>query len=140
VLEDRGSHLLVNNHKHKADILVPKKHVHDISRYESMSTKKSEVLEKPYKSDAQRKWAHTEKGTKALGGEAKVLSFKGAYGHKAGHPTAPAGVHKRPAPAIKPKTTIPPKGPLHVAGPIKVESHNKLVEHGYTPIYTKKKV
>jgi hypothetical protein len=34
--------------------------------------KKVEPLKKPYVSDAQRKWAHTEKGKKALGGEAKV--------------------------------------------------------------------
>ena len=26
----------------------------------------------PYKSDAQRRWAHTEAGKEALGGEAKV--------------------------------------------------------------------
>jgi hypothetical protein len=29
----------------------------------------------PYKSDAQRKWAHTEKGTKALGGKSKVAEW-----------------------------------------------------------------
>jgi len=33
---------------------------------------KAEPLMKPYKSDAQRKWAHTEAGTKALGGKAAV--------------------------------------------------------------------
>jgi hypothetical protein len=29
----------------------------------------------PYSSDAQRKWAHTEKGMKALGGAAKVAEW-----------------------------------------------------------------
>ena len=29
----------------------------------------------PYKSDQQRKWAHTEKGMKALGGAAKVAEW-----------------------------------------------------------------
>jgi hypothetical protein len=29
----------------------------------------------PYKSDAQRKWAHTEAGTKALGGKKKVAEW-----------------------------------------------------------------
>lgn len=29
----------------------------------------------PYKSDAQRRWAHTESGKKALGGEAKVREW-----------------------------------------------------------------
>lgn len=33
---------------------------------------KDEILEKPYVSDAQRKWAHTSTGTKALGGEVAV--------------------------------------------------------------------
>ncbi len=34
--------------------------------------KKLEPLMKPYRSDAQRRWAHTEAGTKALGGDAAV--------------------------------------------------------------------
>lgn len=29
----------------------------------------------PYKSDQQRKWAHTDKGTKALGGVKKVKEW-----------------------------------------------------------------
>jgi hypothetical protein len=29
----------------------------------------------PYKSDAQRRWAHTSAGTKALGGKAKVAEW-----------------------------------------------------------------
>jgi hypothetical protein len=29
----------------------------------------------PYKSEAQRKWAHTEAGTKALGGKLKVAEW-----------------------------------------------------------------
>lgn len=33
---------------------------------------KAEKLEKPYRSEAQRKWAHTEAGIKALGGEKAV--------------------------------------------------------------------
>lgn len=32
----------------------------------------------PYKSDAQRKWAHTKAGTKALGGKAKVAEWDSA--------------------------------------------------------------
>lgn len=34
--------------------------------------KKAEILTKPYVSDAQRKWAHTAEGTKALGGDSHV--------------------------------------------------------------------
>lgn len=34
-----------------------------------------EPLKKPYVSDAQRRWAHTKAGTKALGGEAKVREW-----------------------------------------------------------------
>jgi len=36
------------------------------------ASQKPEALGKPYASDAQRKWAHTEAGTKALGGKAAV--------------------------------------------------------------------
>ena len=32
----------------------------------------------PYSSDAQRRWAHTEKGTEALGGKAKVAEWDAA--------------------------------------------------------------
>lgn len=32
----------------------------------------------PYKSDQQRKWAHTKAGTKALGGKAKVAEWDSA--------------------------------------------------------------
>ena len=32
----------------------------------------------PYKSDAQRRWAHTSKGVKALGGKAKVSEWDSA--------------------------------------------------------------
>jgi len=32
----------------------------------------------PYKSDAQRKWAHTKTGIKALGGKAKVSEWDAA--------------------------------------------------------------
>jgi len=39
------------------------------------TAKKAEVLNKPYHSQAQRKWAHTENGKKALGGEAKVKEW-----------------------------------------------------------------
>jgi len=32
----------------------------------------------PYKSDAQRRWAHTKRGVKALGGKAKVAEWDAA--------------------------------------------------------------
>lgn len=32
----------------------------------------------PYKSDQQRKWAHTKTGTKALGGKSKVSEWDAA--------------------------------------------------------------
>lgn len=35
-------------------------------------------VEVPYKSDAQRKWAHTEAGKKALGGAGKVAEWDAA--------------------------------------------------------------
>jgi hypothetical protein len=37
----------------------------------------------PYKSDQQRKWAHTPKGTKALGGPDKVAEWDEASKGKA---------------------------------------------------------
>lgn len=52
-----------------------------LKTYKSKEVKKAEIVEtsekfdplmKPYKSDAQRRWAHTEAGKKALGGEAGV--------------------------------------------------------------------
>ena len=39
---------------------------------------KTEPLMKPYQSDAQRKWAHTEAGTKALGGKEAVKEWDSA--------------------------------------------------------------
>jgi hypothetical protein len=41
-------------------------------RRRSKGMTKSEILAKPYQSEAQRRWAHTEAGTKALGGKEKV--------------------------------------------------------------------
>jgi hypothetical protein len=42
-----------------------------------------EVIGMPYKSDAQRKWAHTPAGTKALGGKNKVKEWdKASKGRK----------------------------------------------------------
>lgn len=43
----------------------------------------------PYKSDAQRKWAHTEAGTKALGGKKKVAEWDTATKGKDLPKTAP---------------------------------------------------
>lgn len=40
-----------------------------------MEVKKEETLFKPYHSEQQRKWAHTEAGKKALGGESKVAEW-----------------------------------------------------------------
>jgi hypothetical protein len=39
------------------------------------TTKKAEILEKPYRSDAQRRWAHTATGEKALGGPSHVKEW-----------------------------------------------------------------
>lgn len=36
----------------------------------------------PYKSEAQKKWAHTKEGTKALGGKAAVKEWDIATGKK----------------------------------------------------------
>ena len=36
----------------------------------------------PFKSEAQRRWAHTKEGTKALGGKAKVAEWEKATGNK----------------------------------------------------------
>ena len=36
----------------------------------------------PYKSEAQRKWAHTKVGTKALGGKKAVAEWDKATGNK----------------------------------------------------------
>ena len=36
----------------------------------------------PFKSEAQRKWAYTKAGTKALGGKAKVAEWEAATGSK----------------------------------------------------------
>jgi hypothetical protein len=47
----------------------------DLLQYKKMpkpNLPKSELLSKPYASDAQRRWAHTDAGTKALGGKEAV--------------------------------------------------------------------
>ena len=50
----------------------------------------------PYKSDAQRRWAHTKKGTKALGGSAKVSEWdKASKGKKLPEKVKAAGKRKR---------------------------------------------
>jgi len=36
----------------------------------------------PFKSEAQRRWAHTPQGTKALGGKEKVKEWERATGDK----------------------------------------------------------
>lgn len=36
----------------------------------------------PFKSEAQRRWAYTKEGTKALGGKAKVQEWERATGNK----------------------------------------------------------
>jgi hypothetical protein len=36
----------------------------------------------PFKSEAQRKWAHTKEGTKALGGKKAVQEWEKATGNK----------------------------------------------------------
>lgn len=36
----------------------------------------------PFKSEAQRKWAHTKEGTKALGGKKAVAEWEKATGDK----------------------------------------------------------
>ena len=36
----------------------------------------------PYKSEAQRKWAHTKEGTKALGGKSAVAEWDKATGNR----------------------------------------------------------
>lgn len=36
----------------------------------------------PFKSEAQRRWAYTPAGTKALGGKAKVQEWENATGNK----------------------------------------------------------
>ena len=36
----------------------------------------------PFKSEAQRKWAYTKEGTKALGGKSKVAEWEKATGNK----------------------------------------------------------
>lgn len=45
----------------------------------------------PYKSKAQQRWAHTEKGEEALGGKEKVHEWDEATKHK------PGGFKKLPA-------------------------------------------
>jgi hypothetical protein len=45
---------------------------HKTTKPNSYFRKKHEILTKPYVSDAQRRWAHTDAGTKALGGESHV--------------------------------------------------------------------
>lgn len=57
----------------------------------------------PYKSDAQRRWAHTPAGEKALGGPAKVAEWDSASKglklpeRKAAAPAVPTIAHQRVA-------------------------------------------
>jgi 8-oxo-dGTP pyrophosphatase MutT (NUDIX family) len=44
-------------------------------KLKTIETKKAEPLMKPYRSEAQRRWAHTMKGKAALGGKAKVAHW-----------------------------------------------------------------
>jgi hypothetical protein len=79
--------------------------------------KKAELLLKPYSSDAQRRWAHTEAGTKALGGEEKVKEWdKESKGkdlpekvskEEMGKAEMPKGAGQ-PTPPAKPKEPKPP--------------------------------
>lgn len=50
----------------------------------------------PYKSDAQRKWAHTAAGEKALGGPKKVAEWdKASKGKKLPEHVPPKGKEKK---------------------------------------------
>lgn len=76
---------------------------------------KTEILAKPYQSEAQRRWAHTEAGTKALGGKEKVKHWdKETKGkdlpEKVGKAEMPAGAAqpKKPAMPKPPKPPVPP--------------------------------
>jgi len=59
---------------HKDDIQEAKKQKKELTEYKEKLSE-SEKLSKPYKSDAQRKWAHTSTGTKALGGKSAVAHW-----------------------------------------------------------------
>jgi hypothetical protein len=60
------------------------------------SEREKDTLKMPYKSDAQRRWAHTKKGTKALGGSAKVSEWdKASKGKKLPEKVKAAGKRKR---------------------------------------------
>jgi len=64
----------------------------------------AEDLLMPYKSDAQRRWAHTDKGTKALGGPEKVAEWDAA--------SKGASVPERVRAGRKsPMRKTPPRGP-----------------------------
>ena len=43
---------------------------------------KKEVIKIPFKSEAQRRWAMTKEGTKALGGKQAVAEWEKATGNK----------------------------------------------------------
>ncbi len=62
----------------------------------------------PYQSDAQRRWAHTSTGVKALGGQAKVAEWDSAskgmkLPEKVKVPAAPTVAHRRVAAALMAK-------------------------------------
>ena len=40
------------------------------------------MIKIPFKSQSQRRWAHTKEGTKALGGKANVAEWEKATGNK----------------------------------------------------------
>lgn len=84
-----------------------------IIKANSYFRKKAEILMKPYASEAQRRWAHTEAGTKALGGEKAVSHWdKKSKGKDLPEKVSKAEMPKGAGQPQKPSMPQPPKPPV----------------------------
>lgn len=84
-----------------------------ITKSNSYFRKKAELLMKPYASEAQRRWAHTEAGTKALGGKESVKHWdKESKGKDLPEKVSKAEMPKGAGQPQKPSMPQPPKPPV----------------------------
>lgn len=111
-----------------------------MTKSNSYFRKKAEMLMKPYVSDAQRRWAHTEAGTKALGGKEKVKHWdKESKGKDLPEKVTKAEMPKGAGQPSKPSMPQAPKPPVP-AGNAPAASAAKQAQSsakgGYKPPHT----
>jgi hypothetical protein len=84
-----------------------------MTKADSYFKKKAELLMKPYASEAQRRWAHTKTGTKALGGKEKVKEWdRESKGKDLPEKVSKAEMPKGAGQPVKPSMPKEPKPPV----------------------------